>query len=206
MKTPNRYFFRLEFHLPEYLKILPNVFDRCEASRYFLIQATEDPHSKRAVWYARASLNEFKSAMDLIPLDINAIDLKTEWVKSAYKLELERDLIIKMVNTCRNLSFHVASVTSMPKESMVRIIGMDESYVSTEKTLFVDGMKKQSQNRRLELSLEELREISEIEDNIPLYMILAECYATTSIFLENFLIEHGKLDIEESKKFWDRRP
>jgi len=65
-------------------------------------------------------------------------------------------------------------------------------------------MKKQSQNRRLNLSLEELQEISEIEDNIPLYMILAECYATTSIFLENFLIEHGKVYIDESEKFWNR--
>lgn len=206
MRTSDGYSFRLEFRLPEYLKILPNVFDRCEASRYFLIQATEDPHSKRAVWYARASLNEFKSAMDLIPVDIKAIYLKTEWEKSTYKKELECDLIIRMTKVCRDLSFHVASITSMPKESMVRIIGPDESYVSTEKTLFIDGMRKQSQNRRLKLSLEELREISEIEDTIPLYMILAQCYATTSIFLENFLIEHGKLDIEESKKFWDRQP
>jgi len=204
MRTPKGYFFRLEFRLPEYLKVLPNVFDRCEASRYFLIQATEDPHRKRAVWYARASMNEFKSAVGLIPVDIKAIGLKTEWAKSAYKREFEDNLIIRMVNTCRDLSFHVASVTSMPKESMVRITGRDESRVSTQKTLFVDGMKKQSQNRRLHLSLEELREISEIEDNIPLYMILAECYATTSVCLENFLIEHGKVDIEESVKFWNR--
>jgi len=204
MRTPSGYFFRLGFRLPEYLRVLPNVFDRCEASRYFLIQATEDPHSKRAVWYARTSLNEFKSAITLIPVDIKVIGLKTEWVKSSYKKELERDLIIRMVNVCRNLSFHVASVTSMPKESMVRIIGPDESHVSTQKTLFVDGMKKQSQNRRLNLSLGELREISEIEDNIPLYMILAECYATTSICLENFLIEYRKVDFEDSEKFWNR--
>ncbi len=186
------------------MKLLPNVFDRCEASRYFLIQATEDPRSKRAVWYARASLNEFKSALALIPVDVKAIRLKTEWAKSTCKRELEGNMIIRMASDCRDLSFHVASVTSMPKESTVRIIGWDENWVSTLETLFVDGMKAQSRNRRLNLGLEELQEISEIEDNIPLHGILAECYATASICLENFLIEHGKVDIEESAKFWSR--
>jgi len=201
---PTEYVFRLEFRLPEYLKILPNVFDRCEASRYFLIQADEDPHNTRAVWYARVSLNEFKSAVDLIPVDIKTIGLKSEWVRSIHKRELEDNLIIKMVTICRNLSFHVAGVTSVPKERAVRIVGWDESRVSTQKALFIDGMKNQSQNRRLNLSPGELQKISEIEDGIPLYMILAECYAITSIRLESFLIEHGKVNIEESEKFWER--
>lgn len=200
MKTPKEHvFFRLDFRLPEYLKILPSVFERCEASRFFLILADENPHSAMAVWYARASLNEFKSAMDLIPVDMKTVGLKTEWAKSVRKREFEDNLIIKMVNSCRNLSFHLASVTSVPRERAIRIIGWDESRVSTQRTLFIDGMKNQSQNRRLNLSPEQLQEISEIEDGIPLYMILAECYAITSICLENFLIEHGKVEIEESE-------
>ena len=110
-----------------------------------------------------------------------------------------------MVTICRNLSFHVAGVTSVPKERAVRIVGWDESRVSTQKALFIDGMKNQNQNRRLNLTPEELQKISEIEDGIPLYMILAECYAITSICLENFLIEHDKVNIEESEKFWERQ-
>ena len=72
--------------------------------------------------------------------------------------------------------------------------------------LFIDGMKKYNQNRKSNLTPEEFQEISEIEDGIPLYWILAECYAITSICLENFLIEHEKVSIDESKKFWNREP
>jgi len=204
MKTLKGYFFRLEFWLPQYMKVLPNIFDRCEASRYFLIQATEDPENRKAAWYARASLNEFKSALDLIDVDVKAIGLKRSWAESAYKKELEADLIIRMVKRCRNLSFHVASVTTITKERTLRIISEDESRLSTLKTLFIDGMKNQGENPRLKLSPDELRDIAEIEENIPLFMILSECYATTSIYLENFLTEYEKLDIAESKKFWDR--
>jgi len=206
MRTQRQHVFRLEFELPEYLKVLPNVFDRCKASRYFAIQMTEDPQSTRAIWYARASLNEFKSAVDLIPVDMKAMGLKTEWAKSAQRREFESNLIIRMIRICRNLSFHLASVTSVPKERKVRIIGPDHSWVSTEKTLFIDGTKKNNQDRRGNLTPEELQEISEIEDGVPLYWILAESYAITSICLENFLIEHGKASIEESEKFWNREP
>lgn len=204
MKTPGRRYFRLEFRLPEYMKVLPNFFDRCEASRYFLIQATGDLEDSKAAWYARASLNEFKSAFDLIGIDIKAIGLKRDWEESAYKKELEDDLIIRMVNQCRNLSFHVAKVTSITKERTIRIVSGDESHISTLKTLFIDGMKNQAENSRLKLTVDELREVSEIEDDIPLFMILAECYRTTSVCLENFLIDQGKVGLEESTKFWDR--
>jgi len=204
MKTPQGYKFRLEFRLPEYMKVLPNVFERCEASRYFLIQALEDPENRRAAWYARASLNEFKSAFDLINVDIKALGLKSEWARSTYKKTLEDHLLIRMVNGCRNLSFHVGSITLKTKERPVRIISDDGSLVSIFRTLFVDGMKNQGKNSRLKLTTDELREISEIEDDIPLFMILSECYATICICLENFLIECNKVDIEESRNFWDR--
>jgi len=203
MKTPERRYFRLEFRLPKYMKVLPNFFDRCEASRHFLIQATEDPEDRKAAWYARASLNEFKSAFGLIGVDIKAIGLKRDWEESAYKKELEEDLIIRMVNQCRNLSFHVAKVTPKIKERTIRIISGDESHISTLKTLFIDGMKNLAENSRLKLTPDELREVSEIEDDIPLFMILAECYRTTSVCLENFLIEHKKVDVEESRNFWE---
>ena len=199
-----RRYFCLEFELPPYMKILPTVFDRCKASRYFLIHADENPESNEASWYARASLNEFKSALDLIGLDMKAIHLSSEWAQSSERKELKDDLAIKMLRCCRNLSFHAGSITTKTKERTLRIIGPEESRLSTFKTLFVDGMCNQVANARLKLTPDELIEISEIEDSIPLFMILAECYKILGIFLENFLLSHGKLDVAECEKFWDR--
>ena len=76
--------------------------------------------------------------------------------------------------------------------------------MSTEETLFIDGAKKYNQRSRGNLTPEEIRGILEIEDGIPLYWIMAESYAITAICLENFLLEHGKVSIDESQKFWDR--
>ena len=199
---PEKYFFQFDWKLPQYMKVLIRFFDRCEASRYFLIQAGEP--SKPQAWYARASLNEFKSALDLIKSDMKAIGLGNEWKRSEEKIQLENNLIIKMTSRCRDLSFHVGSVDTKIKERVVRIIGSEESRLSTFKTLFVDGMCKQAKNPRLKLTSDEIRQIIEIEDGIPLFMLLAECYKTTHLILENFLAEHGRLNTAETEKFWNK--
>lgn len=199
---PEESFFPLNWKMPEYMKLLPRFFDRYEASRYFLIQADEPNRPK--TWYARASLNEFKSALDLIKSDMKTIGLGIEWKRSEEKIQLENDIIIKMISRCRDLSFHVGSVDTKIKERVLRIIGPEESRLSTFKTLFVDGMCEQAKNPRLKLTSDEIRQITEIEDGIPLFMLLAECYKKTHMFLENFLADYGKLDIIESNKFWEK--
>jgi hypothetical protein len=197
---PAKRSFALGWKMPEYMKLLPKFFDRCEASRYFLIQADEPKGPQN--WYARASLNEFKSALDLIMTDMKAIGLDKEWRRSEEKVQLENDLIIKMIRGCRGLSFHAGSVDTRLTEKVVRIVGSEESGLGTVKSLFVDGMGEQAKEVRPKLTSDEIRQITEIEDGIPLFMLLAECYKQAQIFLENFLVDHGRLDIAESNKFW----
>ena len=199
---PEKYFFQLEWKLPEYMKVLTRFFDRCEASRYFLIQ-TEEPSNPQA-WYARASLNEFKSALDLIGVDMKAIGLGKEWARSKEKEQLRNNLIIKMISRCRDLSFHTGSVDTKIKERVVRTIGLEESRLSTFQDLFIDGMCEQAKSLRPKLTSNEIKQIAEIEDGIPLFMLLAECYKTTHVILENFLADHGKLDDTETQKFWEK--
>lgn len=76
----------------------------------------------------------------------------------------------------------------------------------TWKSLFIDGINNYKRIHRSSLTPEELKEISEIEDGIPLYWIMAESYAIMAICIEDFLMDHGKISIEESEKFWGRPP
>lgn len=187
------------------MQVLPNVFDRCKASRYFVINA-DGKHGATAIWFARVALNEFRSALELIPVDIKSLFLLDEWKKSTNKKELEENLIIKMLKDCRDGSFHAATVTPLVKERLIRLFGLDESQTLSIKTIFIDGLKNQRRNSRLKLNADESKKLIEIEDGIPVSMILAEGYAITCICLENFLIENGKISIEESDKFWNRYP
>lgn len=199
---PEKYFFQFEWKLPEYMKALTRFFDRCKASRYFLIQAQE-PGNPQA-WYARASLNEFKSALDLIGVDMKAIDLVKEWAISKEMEQLRNNLIIKMISRCRDLSFHNGSVDTKIKERVVRIIGLEESRLRPFQTLFIDGMCEQAKSLRPKLTSNEIKQIAEIEDGIPLFMLMAESYKTTYIILENFLADRGKLDDTETQNFGEK--
>ena len=198
------FFFSLDFKLPYYMRIMPFVFDRCKASRYFSIQADEPPYTERNSWYARAALNECKSALDLIQVDMRTMGLLSDWKKSTEKEQLQDNVVIKMITCCRNLSFHTGSVALKEQERLVRLIGPDESRLHNFKTLFIDGLSENSIDKRVNLETHELETMTEIADGIPLFMILAECYKQMDISLENFLIDHGKLDLDTHKQFWDR--
>ncbi|MDD4860250.1 MAG: hypothetical protein PHR56_08655 [Dehalococcoidales bacterium] len=196
--------FPFEWEIPIYMKIMPKFYDRYEASQYFHIKAEDFKDDlDHQVWYARASLNEFKSALDVIGTDMKAIGLDKQWRASEENRQLMDHLIIKMISHCRGLSFHTGKVDIRTKERMLRVIGHEESRLSTFKTLFIDGMREQLNNTRLKLTQDEKSEIEEIEDGIPLFIIIAKCYKITHLSLEKFLLDNGRLDTTASKKFWE---
>lgn len=196
--------FSLEWKLPEYMIVLPRFYDRIEASRHFLIQAEEKIPDKLKTWYARASLNELKSAINLIEKDTKDIGLGNEWKESQERKLLRNDLVMKLVCGARDLSFHAGTIDSSVKERMVRVIGVEESKLYPFKVLYINGMLGQGRGTGMRLSRDEANQIAEIIDGIPLFMLLSDCYRISHMSVERFLLAYKRLNIVETTRFWEK--
>jgi len=199
-------FFSFDFAPPQYLRVLPETFERLDASRWFLILSSEHQeeslYAKRLI---RASLNEFKSSFDCLNTDLRNIGKKELWDRSKYCEEMKRDFILRIVRNARDLSFHTSKLKPKFESSSIRVISEDESYLSSIAAFYFDNLDAEYDRTTLSrFNEDEIEKMQEIFESFPCFMLLSEAYKRFSVLLESFLLENQLVTPEESQAFWDR--
>lgn len=175
-------------------ELLPESLDRFNACHYFCTGVQRYSTLKdetKARWYLRAALSGFRSVLDSLDGEIRKKLGKNLWQESKQERDMNKHVLIKMLNKIRNYSIHSARINGKVKEYSISIIDEKGGRIEDVRSLFFDELdKKENFKDASKVSDEELKWFNRQSQAWPSNLLIKEGLYQASTFVHYFCAEH----------------
>ncbi len=178
-------------------EVLTESIDRLYACHYFCEQVQRYStlkDEKRAKWYLRAALCGFQSVLDSLDGEIKKKLGKNIWRKSIQEQDMNKHVLIKILNKIRNFAIHSAQIIGKVKEYSITILDEKGGRIEEVRSLFFDELNKKGNFKERDasnVSDEEIKWFNRQAQAWPADLLIKEGLYQASQYVHHFCVEHG---------------